>query len=382
MSVSLYALLPLPLNGRGVGYTCGSLANGMADRDFSVTIVTPRSRWLLPSVEVIEVLPNWARYLPYRWVREKNARGIEQVFLSCIDRLQSQRSAAYLWPNATFETLQELKRRDVTIFREQFNCHTGTAKKILDRAYERLGVTPRHGITTESVDREIRIAEAVDHIFCPSPLVEASLLENGVPAQKVLKASYGWDPARLAGNHTLLPSNDGLTAVFVGAICVRKGAHLLLDYWARSEVKGRLVLAGEMEPIIKEKCANLLARDDVTVLDYFRDVGSLYRSADIFVFPSLEEGGPQVTYEACGCGLPVLTTPMGAGRIVRHEREGIVLDPYDASGWIAALRALAEDVKLRRNMSSAASVRAQHFMWATVARQRQQQVMECIGVDR
>jgi glycosyltransferase involved in cell wall biosynthesis len=232
------------------------------------------------------------------------------------------------------------------------------------------------------VDREIRIAEAVDHIFCPSPLVEASLLENGVPAQKVLKASYGWDPARLAGNHTLLPSNDGLTAVFVGAICVRKGAHLLLDYWARSEVKGRLVLAGEMEPIIKEKCANLLARDDVTVLDYFRDVGSLYRSADIFVFPSLEEGGPQVTYEACGCGLPVLTTPMGAGRIVRHEREGIVLDPYDASGWIAALRALAEDVKLRRNMSSAASVRAQHFMWATVARQRQQQVMECIGVDR
>jgi glycosyltransferase involved in cell wall biosynthesis len=354
----------------------------MADRDFSVTIVTPRSRWLLPSVEVIEVLPNWARYLPYRWVREKNARGIEQAFLSCIDRLQSQRSAAYLWPNATFETLQELKRRDVTIFREQFNCHTGTAKKILDRAYERLGVTPRHGITTESVDREIRIAEAVDHIFCPSPLVEASLLENDVPARKVLKASYGWDPARLAGNHTLLPSNDGLTAVFVGAICVRKGAHLLLDYWARSEVKGRLVLAGEMEPIIKEKCANLLARDDVTVLDYFRDVGSLYRSADIFVFPSLEEGGPQVTYEACGCGLPVLTTPMGAGRIVRHEREGIVLDPYDASGWITALRVLAEDVKLRRNMSSAASVRAQHFMWATVARQRQQQVMECIGVDR
>jgi glycosyltransferase involved in cell wall biosynthesis len=382
MSVSLYALLPLPLNGMGVGYTCGSLAKGMADRDFSVTIVTPRSRWPLPSVEVIEVLPNWARYLPYRWVREKTPRRIEQAFLSCIDRLHSQRSAAYLWPNATFETLRELKRRDVTIFREQFNCHTGTAKKILDRAYERLGATPRHGITAESVDREIQIAEAVDHIFCPSHLVEASLLENGVPAQKVLKASYGWDPARLAGNHKCFPSNDGITAVFVGAICVRKGAHLLLDYWARSKVKGRLVLAGEMEPIIKEKCADLLARDDVTVLDYFRDVGSLYRSADIFIFPSLEEGSPLVIYEACGSGLPIITTEMAAGWVVRHGREGFVLDPYDASGWITALRALADDVKLRRNMSSAAATRARQFMWATVARQRQQQVMECIDVDR
>jgi glycosyltransferase involved in cell wall biosynthesis len=381
MSVSLYALLPLPLNGMGVGYTCGSLVKGMADRDFSVTIVTPRSRWLLPSVEVIEVLPNWARYLPYRWVRNKTASGIESAFLSRIDRIQSQRSAAYLWPDATIETLRELKRRDVRIFREQFNCHTGTAKKILDRAYERLGVTPRHGITAGNVDREVQIAEAVDHIFCPSPLVEASLLENGVPAQKLLTATYGWDPARLAGNHTLLPSNDGLTAVFVGAICVRKGAHLLLDYWARSEVKGRLVLAGEMEPIIKEKCASLLARNDVTVLDYFRDIGSLYRSADIFVFPSLEEGSPLVIYEACGSGLPIITTGMAAGWIVRHEREGFVLDPYDASGWITAFRTLADDVKLRRNMSNAAAERAQHFMWPRVARQRQQQVMECIGVE-
>jgi glycosyltransferase involved in cell wall biosynthesis len=210
-------------------------------------------------------------------------------------------------------------------------------------------------------------------------LVEASLLENGVPAHKFLKATYGWDPARLSGNHKLLAWSKGITAIFVGAICVRKGTHLLLKYWARSGVKGRLVLAGEMEPIIKEKCAGLLARNDVTVLDYFRDIGSLYRSADIFVFPSLEEGSPLVIYEACGSGLPIITTEMGAGQIVRHGREGFVLDPYDASGWIAALRKLAEDAGFRRKMSSAAAQRGQHFMWDTVARRRQQQVVECIG---
>jgi glycosyltransferase involved in cell wall biosynthesis len=380
MSVSIGVLMPLPLNGMGVGYTCSSLSKGMADQDFNVTIVTPRNRWPLPPVEVVEVLPNWARYVPYRWVRAGVKRRMEEVFLLRIGGSPSQKAAAYLWPDASIETLKELKRRDITVFREQFNCHTATAKRILDQAYERLGVPAGHGITAERIDREIQVSEAVDHIFCPSPLVEASLLENGTPAHKVLRTTYGWDPARLSGSDRRFRSSEGVTAVFVGAICVRKGVHLLLDYWAQSGIKGRLLLAGEMEPIIKEKCASLLAREDVTVLDYFKDVGSLYRSADIFVFPSLEEGSPLVIYEACGSGLPIITTEMGAGRIVRHDREGFVLDPYDASGWITALRALAEDSKLRRKISAAAAERAQSFIWPVVARQRRLQVMECLGL--
>jgi glycosyltransferase involved in cell wall biosynthesis len=353
----------------------------MADQEFRVTIVTSRSRWSLPSVEVIEVLPDWVRYMPYRWVKSRVNRGIEDAFLSSMNRPQSQKTAAYLWPGASAETLRELKRRGVTVFREQYNCHTATAKRILDQAYERLGVAPRHAITDETVDREKEILEAMDYIFCPNPLVGPSLLENGVPAIKFLETTYGWDPARLSGDHKRLHSQDGIVAIFVGIICVRKGAHLLLDYWARSGVKGRLVLAGKIEPVIKEKCSSLLARNDVTVLDYVDDIGSVYRSADIFVFPSLEEGGPQVTYEACGCGLPVVTTDMGAGRIVRHQREGFVLDPYDASGWIAAIRALAEDLELRRKMSATAAESAKRFVWPVVAGQRREQIMDCLAVN-
>lgn len=379
MSISLGVLMPLPLNGMGVGYTCSSLAKGMASEDFDVTIVTPRAQRALPPVQLIEVLPDWARYIPYRCVRRWVGRTIEGVFLSSIDDFQSKRSAAYLWPDASLKTIKELKRRGVTVFREQFNCHTGTAKRILDHAYERLGVEPAHGITAEKVDSETQVLEAVDHVFCPSPLVEASLLENGVPRSKFLDASYGWEPARLFGKRPLLEPSAGVTAVFVGAICVRKGAHLLLEYWAQSGVKGRLVLAGEMEPTIKEKCASLLARDDVIVLDYFKDVGALYQSADLFIFPSLEEGSPLVMYEACGAGLPVITTEMGAGRFVRDRQEGFVLDPYDAPRWVETIRSLAGDLTLRRTMSEAAAGRAEHFVWAEVASQRRQQIKECLS---
>jgi glycosyltransferase involved in cell wall biosynthesis len=204
-------------------------------------------------------------------------------------------------------------------------------------------------------------------------------LENGVPKRKILETSYGWDPMRLLGKPPLLPPSAGITALFVGAICVRKGAHLLLDYWAKSGVKGRLVLAGEMEPTIREKCASLLAREDVIIFDYFRDVGALYRSADVFIFPSLEEGSPLVMYEACGSGLPVITTEMGAGRLVRHGHEGFVLDPYDGSRWIGAIRRLADDVELRRTMSNAATERAERFIWSEVADQRRQQIRDCLS---
>jgi len=363
----------------GISYTCGSLAEGMVDRSVKVTIVTPRARWLPQSVEVIEILPKWAQYVPYRWVRGIARSKIEHVFLCYMDQLQSQKVAAYLWPNATIETVSELKKRNVTIFREQFNCPTATAKVILDQAYERLGVMPQHGITAEIVNEEARLLEKVDYIFCPNPAVEASLLENGVPASKLLKTSYGWDPARFARSKPLYPKCEGLTAVFVGAICVRKGAHLLLEYWARSGIKGRLILAGEMEPTIKKKCANLLARKDVIVFDYYRNIGALYRSADCFLFPSLEEGGPQVIYEACGCSLPIATTGMAAGRIVRNNCEGFVIDPYDADGWVAAIRALAQDVKLRQRMANAAIERSKSFVWPAVASQRRRQILQCMG---
>ena len=187
-------------------------------------------------------------------------------------------------------------------------------------------------------------------------------------------------PARVSGSSTLLSPSQGITAIFVGSICVRKGVHLLLRYWAESGVQGRLVLLGEIEPAIKDKCADLLKRNDVVILPWVREgeLGALYRSADVFLLPTFEEGSPLVIYEACGCGLPVITTPMGAGSIVRHNCEGLVIDPYDSGGWIMAICTLAGNVELRRKMGNAAAERAQSFVWKAVAARRREQILSSI----
>jgi glycosyltransferase involved in cell wall biosynthesis len=373
----LVVLLPIPLTGKGPSYTCGSLARGMVNKELAVTIITPRARsFPVSPADVVEILPQWTRYMPYRWVESFARHTLEPTFLALAIKPEFGMSAAYIFPDAAVETILRLKRARTTVFREMINCHRGTAKSILDDAYKRLGLAPGHGITEQSVALEQKALEAVDYIFCSNHMVEASLLENHLQSSKLLQASYGWEPARFSGSEKLLDSSAGLTAVFVGRICIRKGVHLLLDYWAQSGVKGRLLMAGAMEPIIKEKCANHLKRDDVIVLDYVVNVGALYRSADVFVFPTLEEGGPQVTYEACGCGLPVITTPMGAGRIVRDNQEGFVIDPYDRDRWISALRMLADDADRRRIMANAAFESARYFVWDRVAARRRQQILE------
>lgn len=377
MAAQLDVFMPLPLTNRGPSYTCGVIAQGMAGPELNVTIVTPRARALpVDPADVVQVLPPWARYVPYRWVRSKAEQTIEAAFLSQTMAPPPSLHGAYIWPDVSLETVMALKRADITVFREMINCPRSTAKAILDKAYERIGAKRQHTISEASAIAELKTLEAMDYIFCPNQMVEDSLLALGLPAKKLIGTSYGWDPARFRGSNRLLEPCDGITAVFAGTICVRKGCHLLLEYWAQSKTRGRLVLAGALEETIKMQCADLLARDDVVVLDFVPDVGALYRSADIFVFPSLEEGGPQVTYEACGCGLPVITTPMGAGRVVRHGREGFVLDPYDSDGWIAAIRTLAEDHDRRRAMGMAAAEHAQAFVWRAVAHRRRQQILD------
>ena len=111
------------------------------------------------------------------------------------------------------------------------------------------------------------------------------------------------------------------------------------------------------------RCADLLSRPDIVHIPFTNDIASVYRSADIFVFPTLEEGSPLAVYEAMGNGLPVIVSPMGAGEIVRDGKEGMVIDPFDREALIAAMRRMATDFELREAMAAAGRVRASDYTW-------------------
>jgi glycosyltransferase involved in cell wall biosynthesis len=387
-TASVFVSLPQPSTGVGVSYSCMSILRNLGDfRD--IDVFTPYgSKRVEDPFRLKETFPRALRLFPSRKARGLAFRVAPQLatgynemkLLEAAENAVSMQQPAlvYIWPDSSVDMLRRLRDLGVPIVREMINCHRGVAKRILDAEYKRIGLEPRHSISAESVDREVEALDYCDYVFCSNDCSEQSVVDFGVPESKVRPASFGWEPARFKGDSRALDAFDGPTFLFVGLVCVRKGAHLILRYWAASGIRGRLVFVGKVEPAIKDICAEYLRRDDVIMVRYTRDVGQFYRSADVFVFPTLEEGGPQVVNEAAGCGVPVITTPMGAARVA-NGATGFVLDPLDEAGWIEALRTLADDAELRRRMGAEAHRRAMSVTWGKVGRARGRVFEEIIG---
>lgn len=276
--------------------------------------------------------------------------------------------------------MRRLRDRGHTIFLERANTMDHTAQRLLADAFTRAGWSFELPYVEKDPEEDRTHVLAADFIFSPSPGVTDSLREqNFVPRERILETSYGWEPARFTTRSPAIPGIDGTTFLFVGGVGLRKGAHLLLEAWSRARIRGRLVLVGDVESLIARRCANHLSRVDVIHRGYDPDPGPWFSCADVFVLPTIEEGSPLVIYEAMAHGLPTITSPMGAGSVVRHEVEGLVLDPHDREGLVRAMQRLAEDRTSRERLGSAARERAADYTWDKVAERRYALIKTALG---
>ena len=374
MTLQIRALYPVYSTGSAITHICLSLCRYMRCADLDVEILFPASDPDGREEFSRDALPGWLKRVAYKLDpgASRIRRYTEKKFLS---RLQKG-DVAYLWPGLSPELYQEVRSRGVLVVNERINTHRRTAKRILDEAYRRLGRAPRHGITDEACREETAKLQLCDYVFAPSPWVAKSLVDAGIPEDRILLSSYGWDPVRLGREGTGLDKKPGVTGLFVGRACVRKGVDFLMNAWAAAGVQGRLVVMGAMDPDIAEISAAQLRRDDITHLPYSKNVAPIYKSADLFLFPSLEEGSPLVLYEAMASGLACIISPMAAGEIGRPGIDCLVADPLDRDAWVEAIRRLAGDEGARRKLGEQARLRAQEFTWEKVALRRRAQLLE------
>jgi len=229
-----------------------------------------------------------------------------------------------------------------------------------------------HGINEKLIAIERAQLELVDYVFSPSSEVTRSLLGANVPAEKLIKTSYGLSEKSILTPQEIANRDrrSDLTAIFVGRIGIRKGVHLLLDYWVKSGVKGKLKLVGEIEPSARHLVEPYLNRHDIEHVPFTDDLRSVYLNADVFLFPSLEEGSPLVTYLALGAGLPSIVSPMGGGGIINHGYEGLVIDAHNADAWIDSIRKVFLNSEFRLSLSSIAYKKAEEYLWSNVGRCR------------
>jgi glycosyltransferase involved in cell wall biosynthesis len=270
-----------------------------------------------------------------------------------------------MWPPYDSKLIRRAQDLGATVVAERTNCMATMGREVLSRAFARRGLPlPKGWYPAEGITEERQQMLQCNFVTAPNPLVSRSLLESGVPETKILETFYGFNPLRLAKAIGIDRPKRPPVFAFVGHGIVRKGLDVLLEAWDRAAVDGRLLLAGPIDDELRSAYAKTLVRPDVQELGYVKDIASVYAAADVFVFPTHEEGGPQVIYEAAGCGLPSIVSPMGAGRIVRHGIECLMIDPLSVDDLAAAITKLAEDDPMRRALGTAATKRAREFTWA------------------
>lgn len=362
----------------GPEYPCLCFADRMRSHELDTELTLPLWRGIRMPSFVRPALGWYASVVPFKWVRNHGLAFVEREFL----RRVRPGDVAYLWSEISLSTAYELRRRGITVIREKTNCHKAAALRILEEAYRRAGMPPSHGLTASLIAKETEELALADYVFAPSPVQAETLVECGVPSEKIIHTSYGWDPNRIGRAAASRINGKGMTVLYAGTVSVRKGAHLLLSAWRKSRIRGRLLLAGPVDPAFAARFGDLLSSDGVHCLGYVKNMAAQYDAADVFAFPSLEEGGPLVTYEAAAHGLPSLVSPMGAGRIVREGLEGIIVDPYDADRWVYELQRLACDSSLGRELGKNARERAARFTWELVGAQRRCALLERVRAHR
>ena len=93
---------------------------------------------------------------------------------------------------------------------------------------------------------------------------------------------------------------------------------------------------------------------------------ALYRSAVALAYPSRYEGFGLPLLEAMACGTPVIAAATSSIPEVVGDA-GVLLDPDDEAGWIAALERVLDDERQRAQLRELGLRRAATFSWQRAA---------------
>ncbi len=160
-----------------------------------------------------------------------------------------------------------------------------------------------------------------------------------------------------------------LTVLYAGSFQPRKRVELVILEASRwPDVDFRLAGQGETETACREMAQRLACRN-VTFLGSLSQaqLGEEMRNANVFLFPSILEGHPQVLGQAAACGLPVVAMNLYRPDYVIDGQTGFLVDSdEELSGRLSELLG---DSNLRRTMAAAAVSHSAKFDWDQSAEQ-------------
>jgi glycosyltransferase involved in cell wall biosynthesis len=187
------------------------------------------------------------------------------------------------------------------------------------------------------IAREEREYALADSIVVLSSFARETFLSHGTPAEKLLILSLGADLetfrptlAIVEARRRRILSGAPLRILFVGALSLQKG---VWDLAAMVRQLGTQTFRFQFVGPSSSEAAPILAglRGQVELIPKMPQamLPQVYAQADVFVFPTIQDGYAMVLAQAAASALPILTTTNSAGpELVRQ----------DETGWIVPIR--------------------------------------------
>jgi glycosyltransferase involved in cell wall biosynthesis len=222
----------------------------------------------------------------------------------------------------------------------------------------------------------LTLLRAADGVFVQTDLERVALINQGIPAEKLVLLGMGVDAHECTGGNRVRIRQEwgvGPDEVVVGHLAnnsVEKGTVDLLRaaerVWQGSR-RFHLILAGPEMPNFRRFWRNCYSPQWVRRLGVLTEQQKrdFFAGVDLLALPSRSDSFGLVLLEAwANCVPNVAYRAGGVAAVVRHELDGLLVRCGDEPGLAEALSRLIKDGGLRRRLGAAGQERiGTEFQW-------------------
>lgn len=128
----------------------------------------------------------------------------------------------------------------------------------------------------------------------------------------------------------------------VGELIARKNYDVAIDALSALDARIKFCFCiagiGDKESELRQHIADKGLEDSIKLLGFRSDIPDLLHAADLFFFPSLQEGLPVAVMEAMACGLPIVCSRIrGNTDLIDEGLGGYLVNATDTAGFTQAL---------------------------------------------
>ena len=263
------------------------------------------------------------------------------------------------WSSQALRSIKAAKKIGAAAIVDSGSNHRFFREELLIEEYRRFGleISKDPEYVRRSVLEELDLA---DHIFVVTDFAKETYERAGIDGRKICVLGRGADLARFSPGDE---KDNVFRVLFAGRIGIRKGVQYLLEAWKGLDLKNaELVLLGSVDQNFRSVVSHYSDLKNVVFTGFLKNPEAVYKKASIFAFPSLEEGGAKVTYEAMSSGLPLIATE-NSGSVMRDGIDGFLVPIRDSKALGEKILYFYEQREEIRRMGANAVEQVKQYSW-------------------